>query len=82
MTAKEYAEFLRQTESMLELIARSYPPARLSPAPRRLFLRKVIDGMRTMLEAPWPQATQVQRAEAQRLVDRLDRIEEAHFLAP
>jgi hypothetical protein len=47
-----------------------------------MFMRTVIDSTRTMLEAQWPQATEAQRAEAKRLLDRLDRIEEYHFLRP
>ena len=81
MTKEQYVEFLHKAEGMLGLLANSQP-ARQSPEPHRLFMRGVIDGMRTVLEAPWSRPTEAQRAEAKRLLDQLDRVEEYHFLKP
>ena len=75
MTKEQYAEFLHKADGMLGLLANSQP-ARQSPEPDRLFMRGVIDRMRTVLEAPWGRAqTEAQRAEAKRLLDQLDRVD-------
>ena len=81
MTKEQYVEFLHKAEGMLGLLANSQP-ARQSPEPDRLFMRGVIDRMRTVLEAPWSRPTEAQRAKAKRLLDQLDRVEEYHFLKP